>query len=147
MMMCYATIDILAALNRPAGQAKSTSADFRKWVRDYLLPDSHLVCTAGDLWGARCGLLHRYTPESEDSRSGKARKLLYVAGVLEDSERDTTQLDIDQYVVVVSQDLFDALSKALQRFLDDLNSDPKLAGRVLSRAGEFLVPWVAKQSR
>ena len=145
MMMCYATIDILAALARPAGTAENTGTDFREWVNHYLLPGSRLVCTADDLWGARCGLLHTYTPESRDSRKGKARKLLYVAGVLDNSARNTTQLEVGQYVVVVSQDLFDALSAALQRFVDGLDSDPQLAERVMSRAGEFLVSWVPEQ--
>ena len=103
MMMCYATIDILAALARPPGAAESTGDDFRKWVDHYLLLGSCLVCTADDLWGARCGLLHTYAPESRDSRKGKARKLLYVAGVLDNSARNTTQLEVGEYVVVVSR--------------------------------------------
>jgi hypothetical protein len=142
MMMIYATIDVLGALARPAGAIESTGDDFRVWVERYLLPGSHLPLTANDLWGARCGLLHTYTPESRDSRRGKARKLLYVAGRLDESARDTTQLVVGEYVVVVSQDLFDALSKAFQRFIDDLERDADLAERVTARAGEFLVPWV-----
>jgi hypothetical protein len=39
-----------------------------------------LNVTSDDLWGARCGLLHTFTPASDKSRAGIARELKYVRG-------------------------------------------------------------------
>lgn len=141
VMMTYAAIDILAALARPANAQETSGANFRAWVDQYLLPGSRLKCNADDIWGARCGLLHAYVPESRHSRDGKARKLVYVIGVLDESARGTTQFVLGEYVTVVSQDLFDALSKGLQRFMDAFEADPELRDRVARRTCEFLVPW------
>jgi len=141
MMMCFATIDILAALARPDGKDESDSSDFRDWVKRYLLPDSNLVCSADDLWAARCGLLHTYTPEARDTRKGKARKMLYVSGVLDDAARGSLQFSVGEYVIVVSQDFFNAISAGLLRFVDELKMDSALHARVSMRANEFLVPF------
>ena len=141
MMMLYATIDIMAGLARAPDAEESTRADFKAWVDRYMLPDSDLACNADDLWGARCGLLHMYVPESRHSRTGRARKLLYVAGVIDESIRETTRFDLGEYIVVVSQDIFNALSCGLQRFIDDLETDAALVKRVAKRADRFLVAW------
>ena len=80
-----------------------------------------------------------YTPESRDSRTGKAREILYVRGRLEESARGTTEFVIGGKINVISRDFFDALSTALQKFLDDLETDPSLSERVTSRSEQFLV--------
>ena len=142
VMMTYAAIDILAALARPANAQETSGANFRAWVDQYLLPGSRLKCNADDIWGARCGLLHTYAPESRHSRDGRARKLVYAIGVLDESARGTTQFVSGEYVTVVSQDLFDALSEGLKRFMDAFEADPELRERVTRHTDEFLVPWV-----
>ena len=135
IMMTYVAIDILASLARPANAQETSGTNFRAWVDQYLLPGSRLKCNADDIWGARCGLLHTYTPESRHSRDGRARKLFYISGVLDESARGTTQFVFGGYVAVVSQDLFDALSKGLQRFMDAFETDPELRERVTSSYG------------
>jgi hypothetical protein len=144
MMMCFATIDIFAALARPEGKVESDSSDFRAWIERYLLPGSKLACSVDDLWAARCGLLHTYTPEARDIRKGKASKMCYVAGVLEEAARGSLQFRFRGYVIVVSQDLFNAISVALQRFTDELKVDSALSTRVSARANEFFVPFAPK---
>ena len=140
MMMSFATIDIFAALARPSGKLDSDSSDFRGWVERYLLPGSKLSCTAEELWAARCGLLHTYTPDSRSVRKKKVAKMLYAAGVVEESARASLQFRLGEYVVLVSQDLFSAMSTALQRFTDELKTDAALHSRVTERTAEFLVP-------
>lgn len=139
VMMTFASIDIFAALARPSENVESNSNDFRSWAEQYLLPGSKLACTAEELWAARCGLLHTYTPDSRSVRKGKAAKMLYVAGVLEESARPKSQFRTGDYVIVVSQDLFSAMSTAMQRFVDEMKNDANLSSRVLGRAAEFLV--------
>lgn len=139
MMMCYATIDILAALARPQNKDESDGFDFRAWVERYLLPDSNLPCSAADLWAARCGLLHSFTPDARDVRKGKALKLLYVAGKVDESKRASVQFNIGGYTMIASQDLYNAITSGLERFMEELKLDDTLASRVMTRANEFLV--------
>jgi hypothetical protein len=135
LMMTYATIDILSSLACSAQE--SSGSDFRDWVNRYLLPHSQLCCTAEDLWSARCSLLHTYTPDSRDSKTGKAHKMIYLAGVLDESVRNTAEFVTEKYSIVVSQDLFNALSSALSRFMEELEKDELLKNRVTARAGNF----------
>ena len=67
--------------------------------------------------------------------------MLYVAGVLEEAARSSLQFRVDEYVIVVSQDLFNAISAGLQRFTYELNKDSALNTRVSERANKFLVPF------
>jgi hypothetical protein len=79
LALMYATIDILASLERPADQEATGSKEFKRWIENYM-PLSALNVTSSDLWAARCGLLHTFTPSSDKSREGKARELHYVRG-------------------------------------------------------------------
>ena len=140
IMVSFSTIDILAGLTRPSQKVESDGQDFRAWVEKYVLPGSKLPCSANDLWAARCGLLHTYTPEARDIRAGKARPLLYALGSLDDDDRASTELSLGEYVVIVSQDLFNSLSVAFDRFMREVAADSALGQLVDERAAKFLVP-------
>ncbi len=139
MMMTYSTIDILSSLTCTVPATESTGSDFKNWVNRYLLPGSQLCCSADDLWGARCGLIHTYTSNSSLSQKGKIRKIVYLSGVLDEPLRNTTDFVAGEYLVVVSQDLFNALSTALTRFMADLKTDVILENRVIERADKLFV--------
>src|SRR5690242_2714284 len=62
--LIFAAVDALSALTRPAYASETTRAVYIDWVRRYLLPESNIHCTAEDLYGARCGVLHTYNTES-----------------------------------------------------------------------------------
>lgn len=74
LILIYAFIDRMAwfSVTGDAG-----GADFKAWVNKYLLPQANFLCSADDLWGARCALLHTGTVESRDSKGGKAKKVQY----------------------------------------------------------------------
>ena len=81
LLLIYAGIDILGTVDRPSDKDESTGEDFRGWADQYMMPEQSLGCTADDLWGARCGLLHTYTSESRHSRKGLAKQVLYAWGI------------------------------------------------------------------
>src|SRR5438477_12737481 len=54
LMLLYSGIDVIASLE--AGTASRSA--FTKWVNRYVLKSTSLSCTASDLYGARCGILH-----------------------------------------------------------------------------------------
>jgi len=75
--LMFSSLDALAALTRPVGQQSTSGLVFRAWVARYVKPESSLGCTAEDLWGARCGVLHLYSPDSDLSAQKKARRVYY----------------------------------------------------------------------
>lgn len=50
LILLYATIDILASLNRPEAKEDVTRQDFISWIDAYMLPRPPLNCTAVDLY-------------------------------------------------------------------------------------------------
>jgi hypothetical protein len=77
LILIYSGIDAMAWLDRPADQDDVHSSDFISWVNAYLLPGSGLQCSAEDLYGARCGMLHSHTGESKRHRELRVKKLFY----------------------------------------------------------------------
>ena len=86
LLLIYAGIDILGALNRPADKSEQSGDDFISWADQYLSPAQTLGCTSDDLWGARCGPLHSYTSESRRSRSGAVKQIQYAWGTGKSSD-------------------------------------------------------------
>ena len=60
-----------SSLDRKEGEG--TKAAFLRWCDSYLLASKALPCNSLELYGARCGVLHAGSPDSDLSRLGKAR--------------------------------------------------------------------------
>src|SRR5271167_3287926 len=71
LCLLYTVIDVIASLERKPEEG--TRAAFVHWVGENMLKTYPLPCTALELYAARCGVLHTFTPDSELSRHGKAR--------------------------------------------------------------------------
>jgi hypothetical protein len=135
LMLAYATIDIMAWLNRDVSHLDVQRSDFIKWVDTYLLPNSQLSCTAIDLYAARCSLLHSYSAESRLSREGKASQLLYAWGVADEQELQKL-IDLEgsrDAKAVQVEKLLAALKKGVEQFISNVVHN-KL---VLHRADKF----------
>lgn len=132
LILTYSTIDFLASLARPRDHADVTRDDFMAWVAEFLLPGSSLKCAASDLYSARCGLLHTYSPESRMSRSGSAKTLAYVAAPPGTTD-SVLQPEPDE-VVVFTSDLLTALVAAVRRFESVLVDDAHRLALVRERA-------------
>ncbi|MFH2034202.1 MAG: hypothetical protein ABIJ26_05810 [Candidatus Margulisiibacteriota bacterium] len=79
VILIYCAIDAMAALAMPLGEKDVRSKDFKAWVAKYLRTEKNqsYQYDADDVWGARCGIIHRYAADSRDSDSGKCRILTY----------------------------------------------------------------------
>src|ERR1017187_2461079 len=75
--LIYSTIDALSALTRPSSAADTNRDIFINWVKKYVRPRKRLQCSAADLYGARCGILHNYGVYSRLRRQGKAKAIIY----------------------------------------------------------------------
>lgn len=78
LVILYSAIDTLAWSTRSSGDV--TRDDFCRWVTQYMQPEANLGCTAKDLYGARCALLHSGSAESKMSRDGAAMEIWYGDG-------------------------------------------------------------------
>lgn len=140
LLLIYAGIDILGAIDRPRDQDESTGEDFRAWADQYLTPEQSLGCTADDLWGARCGLLHTYTSESRHTHKGLAKEVLYAWGIgkSEDYNSVLQQLGFgDKAVAVQVEALYRSFSDGIIRFIKCLEADEERRELVYNRANKF----------
>ena len=77
----------MASLERLPGDGIGDT--FKQWVKKYLL--NHLpaqengqpLCCEIDIWGARCGIIHALSP---DSNIGQAKKICYAWGTARAAE-------------------------------------------------------------
>lgn len=148
LILIYSAIDVAGWLSTANASVKP-SAKFNAWVNKYMLADQKkLGCSALELFGARCGLVHNFAAQSDLSRSFKVREILYVWGNEDvDLLREMSSVANQQipgrprtvrYTELRVEDLLMAFRQGLQRFFDDSRSDPRLAARLAERAGKVL---------
>jgi hypothetical protein len=131
LILLYAAIDIAAWMGSDRTTVK---ARFTEWVDKYLLPGMSLKCSALDLYGARCGLLHSHSADSDLSRAGTVIELGYAwkpstAHELEQLVQAGLDLHAragskgDYFIAVQAEDLIGAFQKGIEVFLNDLDED------------------------
>jgi hypothetical protein len=135
LVLLYSTLDAAAWLGL-AGEADVTRSDFVGWTDKYLLPDSGLACSALELYGARCGVVHSLTAFSKLSRDGKVRTLGYAHGSAsaDDLNEMSAVLGRKDIVGIHVETLRNALLGGIQRFLDDASTDAQRWADVTIRA-------------
>jgi hypothetical protein len=127
LILLYSAIDIVSSLES-GGASGST---FRAWADKYLLRGGSLPCTASDLYGARCGILHTLSPESNMSRKGTARQVVYAWGdaKTDELERASKELGRNNCVVHVRELINEfrvGLASYLQEVMQDNNRKQKI---------------------
>ena len=119
LMLLYSGIDIVASLE--TGRARRA---FIQWVNNYLLKSASLSCKASDVYGARCGILHTFSAESDMSRKGQARQIVYAWGdaKTDELERASKGLGRNDCVVHV-RELINAFRVGLADYLEEVMQD------------------------
>ncbi len=137
LILLYSGMDILGWLEY--GDSLNSGQRFRKWVDSYMLPLPQSYCNSIDLYGARCGLIHTFTPDSDLSKKGKARKILYAWGTSEiHALSEMINLaNMTDYVPVKIEILITAFRNGIESFLADLEKIPEKAQAVYARAANF----------
>jgi hypothetical protein len=139
LTLIYSMIDSMAWAARPQDHPDVTGADFIAWVDQYMLPSRGIKCTAGELYAARCAILHSLATESRHVRNGKARAILYAWGTA-----DTTKLERGikltgkSAVALHIGDLVFGLSEGSRRFWRAADSDPKLDAIIRPRFNQWI---------
>ena len=78
VVLVYSGMDAMACLGMPEGQREVQPQDFIDWADRYIKFPCKEQLTGTELYGARCGILHAYSPHSQKSRSGQCRILGYI---------------------------------------------------------------------
>lgn len=152
LILLYSGIDICGWM--AAADPRATVQDsFTTWVDEYMNPESTLGCSALELYGARCGLVHTFTPESTLYDKGKVRKVIYAWSP---SRVETLREMINlaqlskQYAAAQGDDLVETYRRGIHKFLEHLNGLPtarlkfiavKVFGLMSAKEGEAVVAW------
>jgi hypothetical protein len=140
LILTYAGIDAIAALERRPDE--TSRAAFLRWTESFLLRDGRLPCTALELYGARCGLLHSFSADSTLSRKGEVRRVAYARGhsvsrgALAEMVRRQQATDV---VALHLSDLQDAFRVGVCAFLQTVAEDDTRLEAVLKKAGTWLI--------
>ena len=143
LVLLYSTIDIMVWLSRDPHDADATKDDFVSWVEEFLLPGSGIICSAEDLYTARCFIIHSYAQVwgVNQSYKGEANKIHYMWGktsketVKHDNGNRLKETAIDLPV----EKLVSALQAAIQRFNNSLIDNRTLFELVDERSQKFFI--------
>jgi hypothetical protein len=124
LTLLYSGIDVIASLE--AKSSESTQDSFVRWVETYMLKNGSFSCTALDLYAARCGILHTFTPESRLRRSGRARFISYAWGGASASKLEQAgKLLGEEYPAVQIEDLIHAFRSGVANQFEEVCNDPQ----------------------
>jgi len=133
LVLIYSTIDAAGFLDRPEGTPEVKKEHFVSWADTYLVSSSDLGCTALELYGARCGMVHSFSAHSGLSKKGKVRTIGYAYGAASQGDlksvfQMTGRTDIAPVQV---ESLIARLRNGLDTWLRDLDKDEARLKRVL----------------
>jgi len=141
LMLLYSFIDILAWL-RYKEKFKKVEYRYINFVDEYFLPESKLTCSADDIYSARCGILHRYSSESNKTESGKAKRIYYIASDKEgDSSKSVIPEPTEDVIQLKIEDMISAFENSIEKLLDHMRNDPYLEIEIEERSRDWLVTW------
>ncbi len=134
LTLLYAGMDVMASLDSIPGEG--VRGGFVRWANTFLLTERSFECSALDLYAARCGVVHTFTPESDLHRQGKARKIHYAWGTAEvDKLSRATQALGHDYASVHLSDLVNAFRDAVAEHLKVIERDRTKRERFESMSG------------
>jgi hypothetical protein len=139
LILIYAGIDAIASLDRRPGE--TSQAAFLRWADAFLLRGGQLPCTAKELYGARCGILHTFSADSTLSRRGEVRRVVYARGhsvsrgALQEVVRRKQATDVALHL----SDLQDAFRVGVSAFFIAVAKDDARLDAVLKKAGTWLI--------
>ena len=143
LIVFYSTIDIMAWLSRDQLESDATRNDFIRWVNEFMLPGSRLLCNAEELYSARCSIIHSYAPEwgtGINRRERETKKILYAWGndrgeiFKNDANK---QPEKEKIVLVYTDELINSLKMAIERFTSSLSFNRALSELVYERSEKY----------
>jgi hypothetical protein len=141
--LIYSGIDTMAFLGMPVKQQDVIGQDFINWVDQYIQFPCKEQVTGGDLYGARCGMLHTHSVYSRLSREGKCRLVGYMdKSVPEVRYRPEINKDL---VMVSIPALAEAFFTGVDKYLIDIFSNTDKAKIAEQRLKELVHTLLRKE--
>lgn len=138
LTLLYSAIDILASLEKLPNE--STQSAFVRWVDAYMLPNTAFHFSSLDLYAARCGIIHAFSAESELSRKGRAKKIMYAWGTASvESLRQASTAFGRGEISVHLEDLINGFGSAVVKYIEDVVNDPDRRERFVEAIESWLV--------
>jgi hypothetical protein len=136
LKLIYSAIDNMAYLW--TDNEYTTSLDFKSWADSYLFQNSDLDCTSGELYIARCGLLHQNTAGNRTLPPG-TRYIFYSWGSSkpEQGPEHIDMLKRDQCTFISIQSLRDTLYKGILSFLKERSKESSSKEKLLLRSQKY----------
>ncbi len=123
LALLYIGIDATSSLEITS--YKNTKDAFISWTQRYIINTGKILCTATDIYAARCGIVHSFAADSKLSSSQDAKKIFY-AWETAKSEKLQTVIEITKENNIISihmRDLIDAFRCGLADYYDEITSD------------------------
>jgi hypothetical protein len=124
LVLAYSLIDVLAWLGLPDSKDDVLPDDFIAWAEKYVIPFGNVECKGKDLYAARCGVLHTFTPSSKRVRQGRAVPIVYSWGNKTPYPRAKLQRYGISWIMLHVDSLCAALEKGAAAFWEDVEHDP-----------------------
>jgi hypothetical protein len=125
LTLTFAGIDSMAYLGMPATQTEVTRNDFVAWAESYIHIPADPPISGLEWYGARCGLVHTYTPYSKLSREKGCRIIGYADDMLPPVRFEPA---LSSTLVIISSRAFiEAFFAGIDAFLIGLYVDEKRA--------------------
>ncbi|MDD4910298.1 MAG: hypothetical protein PHR44_06475 [Candidatus Omnitrophica bacterium] len=131
VILTLSAIDAMAFLAMPLAQKEVKRKDYINWVEKYMKTDlqQSYQYRSIDIYGARCGIVHRYGVESRLSETKSCKIFVYHNGSEHiynpSKEKDLVLISIPRF----TRDFF----KAVKKFMIDIARDKNLKLRTDSR--------------
>ena len=128
LVLIYSGIDAIASLEKPEAPGK-VQEQFVDWVETYMEFKNGRV-TGVELFAARCGMLHAYSPISDLSKKGKARLIGYTV----DGGPDVLESpDVKDLVLLSVEGLAFAFFRGIVNYLELLKTDTEKRSAITPR--------------
>lgn len=134
LTLLYAGMDVMASLEAAPGE--KVNVYFKRWVEKYLLPQTTWKCTSIDLYGARCAVVHTFTPDSDLSKAGKAKVIYYAHSGADVSKLEEVSDDFSRNAECLEVgEMITSFCNAILEYMVEVEGDPARKTVVENKAG------------
>lgn len=128
LVLMYTGIEIVSKMG--SKPLESSRAAFVRWIDRYVLETGRFDVTGIDLYAARCGVIHAFSPDSNLYKEGKARRIAYAWGNADVHKLHASINALSYDLAALHLNTFvHALMTGIADFMDDLSSDPEAEKR------------------
>ncbi len=134
LTLIYAGMDVMASLEAAPGE--KVNVYFERWVATNLLPLTNWRCTAEDIYGARCAVVHTFTPDSNLSKRGVAKVIYYAHSGADVAKLEKVNTDFNRNAQCLEvSEMITFFYDAILKYMVEVAGDPVRKAAVEAKAG------------